>query len=82
MERVELRDEKLCLSAVRAHSALLAGSEDVTRKDMSMTRIRATLADCVVTAKKLFHVLVMNVRGPALTVIRRITDMNGALAWL
>ena len=33
------------------------------------------------TPHKLFHVLVMNVRGPALAVIRGITDMNGALAW-
>ena len=28
-----------------------------------------------------FHVLVMNVRGPALAVIRGVTDMNGGLAW-
>ena len=32
-------------------------------------------------AKKLFHVLVMTVRGPALAVIRGLTDMNGALTW-
>ena len=71
------------VSLLSAHiPALLEGSEDVTSPDMSMTRIRATLADDgVAAAKKLFHVLVMNVRGPALAVIRRITDMNGALAW-
>ena len=47
-----------------------------------MTRIRATVTeDGLAAAKKLFHVLVMNVRGPALAVIRGITDMNGALAW-
>ena len=62
--------------------ALLAGAEDATSPDMSMTRIRATLTDDgVAAAKKLFHVLVMNARGPALAVIRGITDMNGALAW-
>ena len=39
--------------------------------------LRATLTeDGVTAAKKLFHVLVMNVRGPAL-----VTDENGALAW-
>ena len=49
---------------------------------MSIATIRATLTEGGVTAaKKLFHVLVMNVRGPALAVIRGITDMNGALAW-
>ena len=63
--------------------ALLAGAEDsATSPDMSMTRIRATLTeDGATVAQKLFHVLVMNVRGPALAVIRGITDMNGALAW-
>ena len=62
--------------------ALLAGAEDATSPDISMTRIRATLTDDgVAAAKKLFHVLVKNVRGPALAVIRGITDMNGALAW-
>ena len=48
---------------------------------MSMTRIRTTLTNGIEAAQKLFHVLVMNVRGPALTVIRGFTDMNGALAW-
>ena len=31
--------------------------------------------------RKLFHVLVMNVRRPALAVIRGIADVRGALAW-
>ena len=62
-------------------AALLTGAEDPTRPDMSMSRIRTTLTNCIEAAQKLFHVLVMNVRGPALTVIRGITDMNGALAW-
>ena len=62
--------------------ALLAGAEDSTNPDMSMTRIRTTLTDeGVAAAQKLLHVLVMNVRGPALAVIRGITEMNGALAW-
>ena len=62
--------------------ALLAGAQDTSSPDMGMTRIRATLTeDGVTAAKKLFHVLVMNVRGPALAVIRGITDMNGAWAW-
>ena len=62
--------------------ALLAGAEDMTNPDMSMARIKATLTDDgVAAAQKLFHVLVMNVRGPALAVIRGITDMNAALAW-
>ena len=63
--------------------ALLTGAENpATSPDMSIATIRATLTeDGVTAAKKLFHVLVMNVRGPALAVIRGITDMNGALAW-
>ena len=63
--------------------ALLTGAENpVASPDMSIATIRATLTeDGVTAAKKLFHVLVMNVRGPALAVIRGITDMNGALAW-
>ena len=71
------------VSLLSAHiPALLAGAEDTSSPDMSMTRIRATVTeDGVAAAKKLFHVLVMNVRGPALAVIRGITDMNGALAW-
>ena len=49
----------------------------------SMTRIRATLTeDGVTAAKKRFHVVVMNLKGLALAVIKAITDMNGALAWL
>ena len=71
------------VSLLSAHvPALLAGAEDTSSPDMSMARIRATLTEEGATAaKKLFHVLVMNVRGPALAVIRGITDMNGALAW-
>ena len=63
--------------------ALLTGAENpATSPDTSTAAIRATLAEDEVTAaKKLFHVLVMNVRGPALAVIRGITDMNGALEW-
>ena len=62
--------------------ALLVGAEDTTSLDMSMTRIRITFTkDGVTVAKKHYHVLVMNVGGPALAVIRGITDMNGALAW-
>ena len=63
--------------------ALLTGAENpAASPDMSIATIRATLTeDGVTAAKKLFHVLVMNVRGPALAVIRGITDMNGALAW-
>ena len=62
-------------------AALLTGAEDPTIPDMSMTRIRTTLTNGIEAAQKLFHVLVMNVRGPALTVIRGITEMNGALTW-
>ena len=71
------------VSLLSAHiPALLAGAEDATSPDMSMTRSRATLTDDgIAAAQKLFHVLVMNVRGPALSVIRGITDMNRALAW-
>ena len=62
--------------------ALLAGAEDATSPDMSVARTRTTLTEEGVTAaKKLFHVSVMNVRGAALAVIRRIPDMNGAFAW-
>ena len=49
---------------------------------MSMTRIRTTLTEEEVTAfEKLFHVLVVHVREPALAVTRGITDVNGALTW-
>ena len=52
--------------------ALLTGAENpATSPYMSIATIRATLTeDGVTAAKKLFHVLVMNVRGPALAVIR------------
>ena len=44
--------------------------------------IRTTLVEeGVATSKKLLHDLVMDVRGSALPVTRRMTDMNGALAW-
>ena len=71
------------VSLLSAHiPALLAGAEDTASPDMSMAKIKDTLADDGLTpAQKLFHVLVMNVRGPALTVIRGITDINGALTW-
>ena len=71
------------VSLLSAHiPALLAGAEDATNPDMGMMRIRATLTDDgVAAAQKLIHVLVMNVREPALAVIRGITDMSGALAW-
>ena len=69
------------LSLLSIHIAALVGeAEDPTNPDMSMSRIKTILTDGVAAAQKLFHVLVMNVRGPALTVIRGITDMNGALA--
>ena len=72
MERVELGDEKATYLILSTHvPALLAGAEDAaTSPDMSMTRMRATLTEEGATpAKKLFHVLVMNVREPALAVI-------------
>ena len=75
---------KSYVSLLSAHvPALSAGAENpAASPDMSIATIRATLTeDGVTAAKKLFHVLVMNVRGPALAVIRGITDMNGALAW-
>ena len=56
--------------------ALLAGAEDATSPDMSMARIRTTLTDDgVAAAQKLFHVLVMNLKGPALAVIRGISQI-------
>ena len=76
---------KSCVSLLSTHvPALLAGAEDTaTSPGMSMTRIRATLTeDGVTAAKKLFHVVVMNLKGPALAVITGIRDVNGALAWL
>ena len=61
---------------------LLACAEDTaTSPDMSATRIRATHRRWRDSGKKHFHVLVMNVKGPALAVTRGTTDMNGALAW-
>ena len=62
-------------------ASLLIGAEDLRIPDMSMSRIKTTLTNGIEGARKLFHVLVMRVRGPALKVIRGITDMNGAMAW-
>ena len=64
---------KSYVSLLSAHvPALLTGAENpATSPDMSIAAIRATLAeDGVTAAQKLFHVLVMNVRGPALALIR------------
>ena len=72
------------VSLLSAHiPALLAGAKDATNPDMGMTRIRATLTDDgVAAAQKLFHVLVMNVRGTSTgSDQRNHRDMNGALAW-
>ena len=80
MERMELRDEELRVPSVYARPSTV----DRCRESSCEPRHEhcATLTeDGVTAAKKLFHVLVMNVRGPALAVIRGITDMNGALAW-
>ena len=79
MDRVELCDDSSYLPLLFAHvPALLTGAGDTaTSPGMSMTKIRATpTEDDVTAAKKLFPVLVMNVRGPALAVIRGITDMT------
>ena len=83
MERMEFRDENLRVSVVCAFPALLAGAEDTaTSPDVSVTRIRAILTeDGATAANKFFHILVMNVSGPALAVIRGSTDVNGAVAW-
>ena len=76
MERMEFRDEKLRVSVVCAFSALLAGAEDTaTSADMSVTEEGATAAN------ELFRIMVMNVSGPALAVIRGSTGVNGAVAW-
>ena len=79
---MELRDESYVFLLFTNVPALLAGAENTaTSPDMRMTRIRATVTeDGATAAKKLFHVLVMNVRGPALAVIKGIKSMNGALA--
>ena len=72
MERAELGDKKLRIFAVSTS----------TRPDMSTARIRTILVEeGAKVAKKLFHVLVMSAREPALAVIRGIEDMKGALAW-
>ena len=83
VERMELHYEELCVFLSTHVPALLIGAENpVASPDMSIATIRATLTeDGVTAAKKFFHILVMNVRRPALAVIRGITDMNGALAW-
>ena len=53
------------VSLLSAHiPALRAGAEDTASPDMSMARIKDALADDgIATSQKLFHVLVMNVRG-------------------
>ena len=68
--------------SLSTHVAVLpTGAEDTARVDMSMARIAATLTEDGATgAKTLFHGLVTNVMGPALAVIRGVTDMNGALS--
>ena len=83
MERMELRVEELRVSSVCARSSTVDKCREPSDEprhehcgDQSHSR-----RGWVTAAKKLFHVLVMNVRGPALAVIRGITDMNGALAW-
>ena len=83
MERMGLRDENLRVSVVCAFPALLAGAEDTaTSPDVSVTRIRAILTeDGATAANKFFRILVMNVSGPALAVIRGSTYVNGAVAW-
>ena len=83
MERMELCDKKRRISLSTHVPAFLTSAEDTTTSpDVSMTRIRDSLTeDGVRATKKLLHVLVMNVRGTALAVIRGLTNMIGALAW-
>ena len=74
--RVDLYSLPTCLRC----SPVLKPLSD--QPDISIVRIRTTHTEDEVTAnQELFHVLVMNVRGPALAVIRAIADMSGALAW-
>ena len=84
IERMELRDEELHVSSVCARSSTVdrcRDSSDHPRHEHCGDQSHSRRGWSVTAAKKLFHVLVMNVRGPALAVIRGITDMNGALAW-
>ena len=58
------------------------GAEDPREGGLEDDRTRVALAEEGATAAaKLFHVLVMNVRGPELAAIRGIADVHGALAW-
>ena len=61
---------------------LMGAAENPAEPDVSMDAIRARMgATGLAAARKLFHLLVMSVKGPALAVLRSNRDQNGATAW-
>ena len=63
-------------------SILTEAAEDAASPDISMDAIRERMGSEGITAtKKLFHLLVMSVKGPALAVLRGNREMNGTAAW-
>ena len=62
--------------------ALIEAAEAQVQPLISMQQIEATLGDAgKAAAKKMFHMLVMTVRGPALGLLRGNMAQNGAEAW-
>ena len=63
-------------------AALIEAAEATAEPDVSMAAIERTLgAGGRQAARKMFHMLVMTVKGPALGVLRGNLQQNGALAW-
>ena len=63
-------------------AAMMEAAEEAAGPDISMTAIERSLrAGGVQATKKMFHMLVMTVKGSALGVLRGILQQNGALAW-
>ena len=63
-------------------ASLLEAAEATAEPDVSMAAIERTLGGAGgQAAKKMFHMLVMTVKGPAQMVIRSVESQNGAEGW-
>ncbi len=61
---------------------LTEAAENPAEPDVSVEAIRQRMGENgVAAARKLFHLLVMSVKCPALAVLRSNRDQNGATAW-
>ena len=84
MERMELRCEELRVPSVYARSSTVDRCRESSCEPRhehcdNQSHTHRGWGDS--SQETLPRILVMNMRGPALAVIRGITDMNGALAW-